>query len=226
MSEFPGVKPAPGPDQPPIPVRLVTLQVRHGAERQDLPRLAEALAAADADLVCLQDVGRLPGPGSDEVDPALLLSRALDMQLAWEPATDGPEPSGHALLSRVPILISDVHPLPGIGQPRSALRTMIELDGAALWVTTTQLSPGPAEDRAAQAAALAALHTDSMETGVLVGDFGSAADALELAPLRERFTEVGRSGRAEQVWVSAGVGGAAASDGLPLVVDLTVQSGV
>jgi len=117
------------------------------------------------------------------------------MQLAWGPAIDQPRPDGepkqygNALLSRLPILISDVHRLPGSGEPRSALRTMIELDGGALWVTNTHLSTRPPEDRVAQAAALAELHTDDMETGVIVGDFNSEPDARELEPLRGRFTE-------------------------------------
>ena len=220
MSEFPGVKPAPGPDQPPIPVRLVTLNVHH--QGNDLTRLATVLATADADLVCLQEVDRADRR-SEDVDAALLLSRALNMQLARETE---PEQSGHALLSRLPILISDVHPLPGSGTSGTALRTMVELDGAALWVTATYLAPGPAEDREAQAAALAALQTDSMETGVLVGDLGAAPGDPELAPLRERLTEVGRSAGADQVWVTTGVDGTAASNQLPLVVDLAVRSGV
>jgi endonuclease/exonuclease/phosphatase family metal-dependent hydrolase len=92
-------------------------------------------------------VDRHFGGRSEDVDQALLLSRALDMQLAWGPAIDEPRRDeglrrqyGNALLSRLPILISDVHPLPASGEPRSALRTMVELDGAALWVTTTHLS--------------------------------------------------------------------------------------
>jgi endonuclease/exonuclease/phosphatase family metal-dependent hydrolase len=241
VSEASGVKPAPGPDQPPIPVRLVTFNIHHGVgvdERHDLPRLATVLAAADADVICLQEVDRNFGPRSEGVDQALLLSRALDMQLAWGPAIDRPRPGGepkqygNALLSRLPILISDVHPLPGGGEPRSALRTMVELDGAALWVTTTHLSTRPVGDRAAQAEALAALHTDSMETGVVVGDFNTGPDAPELAPLRERFTEAwdlaaergdqagwrfwhrdhgdtfpsgGARSRIDHVWVTAGV---------------------
>ena len=220
MSGLPGGKPAPGPDQPPIPVRLVTLNLQQ--QGHDLSRLTTVLAATDADLVCLQEADRFDRD-SEDVDAALLLSRALDMQLAREAL---PERPGHALLSRLPILISDVHPLPGQGHALSALRSMVELDGAALWVTATHLAPGPAEVRAAQAAALAALQTDSMQTGVLVGDLGAAPDAAELAALRERFTEVGRSARVDHVWVTAGVEGTAASDRLPLVVDLAVRSGV
>jgi len=191
-------KPAPGPDQPPIPVRLVTFNTHHGVgedARHDLPRLAKVLHAADADIICLQEVDRYFGDRSEDVDQALLLSRALDMQLAWGPAIDEPGTAGrsrqygNALLSRLPILISDVHRLPGAGEPRSALRTMIELDGGTLWVTATHLSTGKPAQRAEQVAALAALHTDSMEAGVLVGDFNARPDAPELAALRGRFAD-------------------------------------
>jgi len=237
-------KPAPGPGQPPIPVRLITLNTHHGVGadgRHDLPRLAKVLAAADADLICLQEVDRRFGGRSEDVDQALLLSRALDMQLAWGPAIDEPRGDektmrgqyGNAVLSRLPILVSDVHPLPGDGEPRSALRTMVELDGGALWVTTTHLSTRSAAERAAQVTTIAGLHTQTMETGVLVGDFNAEPDAPELAPLRERFRDAwelagerdDQSGwrfwqhdeghthpagrphkRIDQVWVSEGVG--------------------
>jgi len=146
-------------------------------------------------VICLQEVDRHFGPRSENVDQALLLARALDMQLAWGAALDEPRPGGqprgeygNALLSRLPILVSDVHRLPGGGEPRSALRTMIELDGGALWVTTTHLSR-KSGDRAAQVAALADLHTAPMETGVVVGDFNTSPDAPELAALRESFAD-------------------------------------
>ncbi|WP_409329739.1 endonuclease/exonuclease/phosphatase family protein [Trujillonella humicola] len=195
----PAPRPAPGPDQPPIPVRLVTFNTHHGVgtdERHDLARLATVLAAAEADLVCLQEVDRHFGPRSEGVDQALLLSRALDMQLAWGPAIDEPgrdggerRQYGNALLSRLPVLVSDVHRLPGSGEPRSALQTMLELDGGTLWVTATHLTTTSAAERAEQVAALAALHTDSMATGVLVGDFNAAPGAPELEPLLGRFTD-------------------------------------
>jgi len=192
-------RPAPGPDQPPIPVRLVTFNTHHGVGedlRHDLVRLARLLHAVDADVICLQEVDRYFGDRSEDVDQALLLSRALDMQLAWGPAIDEPRPGddrprqyGNALLSRLPILISDVHRLPGAGEPRCALRTMLELDGGTLWVTNTHLSTGKPDRRAEQVAALAALHTDSMAAGVLVGDFNARPDAPELASLRGRFAD-------------------------------------
>jgi endonuclease/exonuclease/phosphatase family metal-dependent hydrolase len=191
-------RPAPGPDQPPIPVRLLTFNTHHGVgedARHDLPRLAKVLHGLEADVICLQEVDRYFGDRSEDVDQALLLSRALDMQLAWGPSIDEPRPDrrprqyGNALLSRLPILISDVHPLPGTGEPRSALRTMIELDGGTLWVTNTHLSTGDPGQRGRQVAALADLHSDAMEAGVLVGDFNARPDAPELAPLGGRFED-------------------------------------
>jgi endonuclease/exonuclease/phosphatase family metal-dependent hydrolase len=239
VSDVAGPKPAPGPDQPPIPVRLVTFNTHHGVGhdgRHDLPRLARVLADADADVICLQEVDRHFGDRSEDVDQALLLSRALDMQLAWGPAIDEPRPGGaarqygNALLSRLPILISAVHPLPGSGEPRSALQTMVELDGGALWVTATHLTTGSAQERAEQVSALAGLHSEPMETGVVVGDLNTDPDAPELAALRERFSDAwelaperaDRAGwrswhaggtspagrprrRIDQVWVSPGV---------------------
>jgi endonuclease/exonuclease/phosphatase family metal-dependent hydrolase len=206
-------KPAPGPDQPPIRVRLVTFNVHHGVgpdRRFDLPRLATVLKALDADVLCLQEVDRHFGSRSEDVDEPVLLSRALDMQLAWGPAIGDPGPQGgpdrefgNALLSRLPILVSDVHPLPSTAEPRTALRTMIELDGAALWVTTTHLDNESAAGRAAQAAALAELVTGPMETGVLAGDFNAPPEAPELAPLRDRFSdawEVARSRDERSTW--------------------------
>jgi endonuclease/exonuclease/phosphatase family metal-dependent hydrolase len=239
-----GPRPAPGPDQPPIPVRLVTFNTHHGVgtdDRHDLARLATVLAAAEADLVCLQEVDRRFGARSEDVDQAVLLSRALDMQLAWGPAIDEPgrdggadrRQYGNALLSRLPVLVSDVHRLPGSGEPRSALQTMVELDGGSLWVTATHLTTDSTDDRGDQVAALAALHTDAMGSGVLVGDFNASPDAAELQPLHERFTDAwelaeqkeDRAGwrfwhsgqglthpagaprrRIDQVWVSPGVG--------------------
>src|SRR3954454_5579388 len=115
-------KPTPGPDQPPIPVRLVTFNIRHGVgadDRLDLPRLAKVLQAVDADVICLEEVDRHYGKRSDDVDQPLLLSRALDMQLAWAPAMEEPQAGrpdreyGNALLPRLPVLVSDVHRLPG-----------------------------------------------------------------------------------------------------------------
>ncbi len=181
----------------PVPVRLLTFNVHHGVGRDgrhDLPRLARVLSATGADVICLQEVDRHFGERSEHVDQALLLSQALDMELAWGPAIDrpgdaGPERRqyGNALLSRLPVRSSDLHRLPGGGEPRSALCTQLEVGGGPLWVTTTHLSSRSAADRAAQAAAVAGLHGG--QPGVLVGDLNADAGAAELDALRQHLTD-------------------------------------
>jgi endonuclease/exonuclease/phosphatase family metal-dependent hydrolase len=190
-------------------VRLVTFNIHHGVGddgRHDLPRLARLLADADADVICLQEVDRHYGDRTEHVDQALLLSRALDLELAWGPAIDQPPRGGrterrqygNALLSRLPVLSSEVHPLPGGGEPRSALRARVGVGDGTLTVTTTHLSSSSAADRAAQAAAVAELsigpapspsRSSSTQAEVLVGDLNTDARAPELAVLREWFSD-------------------------------------
>ena len=223
-------------------LRLVTFNVHHGVGddgRHDLARLARLLADAEPDVICLQEVDRHFGERSEHVDQALLLASALDLELAWGPAIDEPgrggraerRQYGNAVLSRLPVLTSEVHPLPGGGEPRSALRTVVQLDDATLRVTTTHLSSSSATDRAAQAATVAGL-LDPAEPGVLVGDLNAGPDAGELGALRahlgdawelaaDRSDQSGRFSlradqglthparrprvRIDQVWVSPGV---------------------
>ena len=224
-----------------IRVRLITFNTHHGVggdSRHDLPRLATVLARADADVICLQEVDRYFGERSEDVDQAELLSRGLDMELAWAPSIDEPRAGGtpkqygNALLSRRPILGSEMHRLPGSGEPRSALHALVDLDGTPLRITTTHLSGGSPARRAEQVAALAALHADPAEAGVVVGDFNTGPEAPELAALRERFADAwdlaqerddragwrfwhrghgdtfparGADRRIDQVWVTPGV---------------------
>jgi endonuclease/exonuclease/phosphatase family metal-dependent hydrolase len=181
-------------------VRLVTFNTHHGVGddgRHDLPRLARLLADAEADLICLQEVDRHFDERSEFVDQALLLASALDLQLAWSPSIDEAPASGrterrqygNALLSRLPVRSSEVHRLPGAGEPRSALRARVELDDGELWVTTTHLSSRSPADRAAQAAELVALRAEQDGPAVLVGDLNADASAPELGVLRERFDD-------------------------------------
>jgi endonuclease/exonuclease/phosphatase family metal-dependent hydrolase len=223
-------------------VRLVTFNTHHGVGddgRHDLPRLARLLADADADVICLQEVDRHFGERSASVDQALLLASALDLQLAWAPSIDRDPVGGrterrqygNALLSRLPVRSTQVHRLPGGGEPRTALHALVQLDGAALQVVTTHLSSRSPADRAAQAAACARLPSPGVP-GVVVGDLNADAGAPELGVLRERFADAwelatdrtdqaGRFSmhagqglthparrprvRIDQVWVTAGV---------------------
>jgi endonuclease/exonuclease/phosphatase family metal-dependent hydrolase len=222
-------------------VRLVTFNVHHGVgddARHDLPRLARLLADADPDVICLQEVDRHFAERSEHVDQALLLAAALDRELVWSPSIDQPgrgrtdrRQYGNAVLSRLPVRSSQVHRLPGSGEPRSALAVVVETTAGPLHVVATHLSSASAADRAAQATAIAGLR-DGDEPWVLAGDLNADAGAPELDVLRQRFADAWdlaadrsdqagrfslRGGRGlthparrprvriDQVWVSAGV---------------------
>ncbi|WP_138757613.1 endonuclease/exonuclease/phosphatase family protein [Modestobacter altitudinis] len=180
-------------------VRLVTFNTHHGVGddgRHDLARVARLLDDADPDVICLQEVDRHFGERSEFVDQALLLAEALDRELAWAPSIDkAPQGGrterrqyGNALLSRLPVRSSEVHALPGGGEPRSALHARLQLEGSELEVVTTHLSSRSPADRAAQAATLARLHPGGSPT-VVVGDLNADAGAPELDALRQRFAD-------------------------------------
>lgn len=237
-----------------IGVRLAAFNIAHGRgldRKVDLDRTATVISRLAAHVVCLQEVDRHFGDRSDDLDQALELSRALDMQVVFgasvtRSARNGrPREYGSAVLSHLPILNHELHSLPGSAgyEPRSAQRVLIELDGGALWVINTHLSHESAADRAAQARTVRVLVDDEMGTAVVAGDFNADNDAPELAPLadlRDAWTECGHgngcthpahrpSKRLDHVLCSSGVIPSSAhvvatdaSDHLPLVVDLLI----
>jgi endonuclease/exonuclease/phosphatase family metal-dependent hydrolase len=181
-------------------VRLVTFNLHHGVGddgRHDLVRVARLLDDADPDVICLQEVDRHFAERSEFVDQAVLLAQALDRELAWAPSVDkAPQGGrterrqyGNALLSRLPVRSSEVHPLPGSGEPRSALRARLQLAETELEVVTTHLSSRSPTDRAAQAAAIAGLRQPGSPPTVVVGDLNADAGAPELDALRGRFAD-------------------------------------
>ena len=241
-------KPAPVPTSRPIPVRLVTFNTHHGVGddgRHDLPRLAQVLAAADADVhlpaggrpaLRRPQRGRRPGAAARPGAGHAAGVGAGDRRAAAAPG--GRAASTATRCSRgCRSWSATCTGCPGGGEPRSALRTMVELDGGALWVTATHLSRSAATGPR-RWPRVAALHTGPMETGVVVGDFNTGPDAPELAALRTRFADAwelaararrpGRAGgsgsttrgythparsphrRIDQAWVTHGVAVAAA----------------
>ncbi|SCX53070.1 Metal-dependent hydrolase, endonuclease/exonuclease/phosphatase family [Klenkia marina] len=186
-------------------VRLVTFNIHHGVgddRRHDLERIAAVLAAADPDVVCLQEVDRTFGPRSQGVDQADLLARALGRELVWASAiekqrAEGPAKRyGNALLTRLPVADDAAHRLPGEGEPRAALRADLVVAGGALTVVATHLSSDSARSRAAQAQALVDLLPAPGRAAVVAGDLNCGAAAAELTPLRSRLADAwSRAGR-------------------------------
>src|SRR3712207_3803361 len=93
--------------------RAATLNIwsRFGPWDERLVAIREGLRTLAPDVIGVQEVLRYP-----ELDQAVLLSEGLGYHVAWGKASDNHGfPTGNAILSRWPILTSEVIPLPSGG---------------------------------------------------------------------------------------------------------------
>lgn len=239
-------------------VRIMTYNVHSciGMDGKLSPaRIARVIAQCDPDIVALQelDVGRLR---TQAVDQAHAIAQELKMEFHFHPAmTLEEEQYGDAVLSRFPMRLVKAGPLPTLNgrahlEPRGALWTLLDVDGAHLHLINTHLGL-VAEERMRQAEALTGPdwleHPQLQGPTVLCGDFNALpgskvcrcilrrlADAqLVLNGHRPKHTFFTRYpiGRIDHVFVSPDLEVVAvevprndmirrASDHLPLVVEV------
>ena len=99
---------------------------------------------------------------------------------------------GSALLTRGEVTSSTVHPLPGSGEPRTLMQNEVRLDGTALEVLVTHLSPWGRlrrRDRLAQVAQIAeVISPASSLPRILAGDLNVPPRSREI---RELVTRTG-----------------------------------
>jgi endonuclease/exonuclease/phosphatase family metal-dependent hydrolase len=143
-----------------------------------LPAIAGALAALAPDLCLLQEVDRQM-PRSGWQDQAALLAQAVGGQVHFYGRLRfGPAAYGNAVLSRQPIRKVTYLPLPGGGEPRSAIGVQLD-DADGTWVWNTHLGLRP-EWRREQLSRLAEALAD--QPSVLVGgDFNARPHDEEVA---------------------------------------------
>ncbi|MCX0245479.1 RNA repair domain-containing protein [Streptomyces drozdowiczii] len=183
-----------GAKGPPGPLTVLTwntLWDRYDSDRIDTarrrPLLAEALRAADADVIALQ-----------EVEPALL---ALLLRCEWVSAhyTLATDPAGHdvpdhglLLLSRLPVSEAAVHVL---GPHKAVAAAVVETADGPVTVAVTHLSSDHSPEGAARRdAELADLATGLAAVEgelVLVGDFNDGGDHPQTRlAMADAWTEV------------------------------------
>jgi endonuclease/exonuclease/phosphatase family metal-dependent hydrolase len=182
-------------------VRVATYNIHHGAGEDDvfdLDRLATAIAQFAPDLIGLQEVDRHFGDRSGNLDTLALVAEALGMHSAFGPAVEFAEGTGsavygNAVLSRWPIVASEVVPLPG--RPGLETRTLLvctidtgEADGTITFACT-HFSFEEQEARSAQMAATAEVLAAAPAPLVLVGDFNTVPGSPELGPLLAMSTD-------------------------------------
>jgi endonuclease/exonuclease/phosphatase family metal-dependent hydrolase len=188
------------------PLRLITFNLYHGSPwaaftgddgdlEARLTMMIEALRVLDPDVLALQEVPVTRRHG----DLAARLAGALGMEHVHARATERlfrlPQVgrlitrglgfvAGPAVLSRYPILASEVHDLPRCRRrldPRVALRADIETPGGVLAVFSTHTSRDDC-----QTLAVAELARARPVPSVVMGDLNTVEDAEGFAPFRER----------------------------------------
>jgi endonuclease/exonuclease/phosphatase family metal-dependent hydrolase len=173
-------------------VRVLTYNIHHGEGTDgalDLERIARVIRAAEADVVCLQEVDRNL-PRTERIDIAAVLAEMLGMTAVFDAnyRFSGGE-YGNATLSRLPIVHWENRALPGPDgvEPRGSLRVDVEVAGATLHVLNTHLGLRP-EERLEQARALLE-QAAGLERVVLAGDLNAVPGSEPMAALGERFVD-------------------------------------
>jgi endonuclease/exonuclease/phosphatase family metal-dependent hydrolase len=183
-------------------LRVVTMNIwnRQGPWDRRLPLLRSGLAALEPDVVGLQEVLRLEGSG----DQAEEVASALGHHVAYGAAMrimDGPLVFGNAVLSRWPIVESQVIPLP-VGeatQGRSVLFALIDTPRGSLPVYVTHLTwelhLGHVRERQVRALDDAVRQTRPAASlpALLLGDFNAEPDSDEIRFLRGLTSLGGKS---------------------------------
>lgn len=159
-------------------MRIVSWNIQWGRGidgRVDLARPVALLKAANADVICLQEVAvhhpRLPG-GADEDQPKRLADLLPGYEAIYGIGSDladgagGRRQFGNLILSRLPVLQVFRHllpcpPDPGVpGMPRVAVEAVVAAPIGPLRVVTTHLEYYSALQRAAQVEALRQLQLE------------------------------------------------------------------
>lgn len=155
-------------------LRVMTFNIRHGRGMDDvidLRRIARVIADAGADLVALNEVDRVTRR-SGGVDQPAELATMLDMH--WDYCASIPYQGGeygNAVLSRLPIVRSQVHRLPKLGnEARTLLHAEVEWGGGPLNFLVTHLGLGEDEQRG-QLEAIAGVVNELAGPKIVAGDF-------------------------------------------------------
>jgi endonuclease/exonuclease/phosphatase family metal-dependent hydrolase len=167
-------------------LRIMTYNVHRcvGTDGRANPRrIAEVIASCEPDIVALQelDVGRLRTGG---IDQAHAIAHLLGMSFHFHPALRVEEELyGDAILTALPMRLVKAGPLPrSVGfEPRGALWTAVEANGAAIQIINTHLGL-PAYERIAQAKTLLGSdwlgHPNCHDPVILLGDFNARRRSL------------------------------------------------
>jgi endonuclease/exonuclease/phosphatase family metal-dependent hydrolase len=169
-------------------MRIATLNLRHNNDRWEerFPLVVEALAAAQADVVGLQEVWL-------GIDQAHMIAESLrERGLVYDVCVEakwGPNPvEGIALLSRLPIIEKARLELPEGN--RVAQRITVEIDGKRVNIANTHLHHQPRDEsiRLPQMAALLTwMHDYNRDRWLLTGDMNALPESATISAARQKL---------------------------------------
>jgi len=186
-----------------LTVRVMTFNIQgHAASgRPDhIPKIAEVIAAAEPDVVGLQEVHK--NTRASPSDQAEQLAHLTGMNLAFGRSTKMDRGDyGNAVLTKHEIARTHVNPLPGSGEPRSVLQTDITVRGQSFTFFATHLAAWGRLLRVARVRQVNELG-DIIARGslphILCGDFNvpPAADEMTMLLSRGHLRLCGEPGEA------------------------------
>lgn len=174
-------------------LRVMTWNLHHGVgedNKLDLERIAKVISEQKPDLVALQEIDRNCGR-TKRVDQAAELARLTGLQMSFGKAMDfdGGE-YGQVVLSRFPIASTQVHQLPGDGEPRIAVEVEVKIEGKPLRMISVHLDHQQDARRLKQAETLAKAVENRHEPMVLAGDFNDGPDSPVLKAFFQQWKAV------------------------------------
>lgn len=182
---------APRATAPSRPLRVATFNIWHDAGNWPvrLKLLADALRAADADVIALQEV--LQDSAKKLPNQAETIAAALGGYTVHFMSTS-PEGAanryGNAILTRLPVQAVETIKLEPLNDYRTAIRLRVDAHGRTVDVVNTHLAwqPDAGPVRARQVRGLLDWLPQDEVPLVLMGDFNAPLDEAALAPLAVR----------------------------------------
>ncbi len=187
------------PLSPGSDLRVLSYNIHHGEGldgKLGLERIAKVIEEAEPDVVALQEVDQ-QCRRSDSVAQVAWFAERLGMRGYFGKFMDhGGGEYGLAVLSKLPVNTTFVHPLPPGGEPRVALEVVVASGSGDVSVVGLHLDWIDDDTvRFAQAKALAAALDDREHPVVLAGDFNDLPDSRTLAHFRANgFFNIAKSG--------------------------------
>ncbi len=201
------VIPCPEPG-PPGQVSVLTFNIHGGLSRSGyrLERIAQEIAAWDADIVLLQEVDRYRMRTGFDDQPTWLATRlgmnvVFGRNVVWAPVGTGKrnQEYGTAILSRLPVQNWSNVQLPNQPrlEPRGLLRAQVQVGGQWVGIYNTHLQHTGGNIRIQQLRAVRQLVAQDPFPHIVGGDFNATPDSPALGVVRRQLLDP---------WPAVGVG--------------------